>query len=288
MSNGMNQKNSGPDEAALVSVIIPCFNHGEFLAEAVASVEASEEVSEEAGGRGDRIPYEIIIINDGSSDPFTCHVLEDFKSKGYHVIDQPNQGQAAARNTGIAAAKGRYILPLDSDNKIRPEMMRESVAVLNSHSQVGVVYGDICFFSEQGKVHTFPIQEGYGFKEPISESAWVWRLPDFDLNRLMISCYLDACAVFRKSAWQDCGGYDTQMPINGFEDWEMWLNIAKRGWEFQHVSQVFHDYRFVHDPSSKEWHVPEKRQLATQYIRKKHFTVFLKAQVQQKLAKILK
>lgn len=97
-------------------------------------------------------------------------------------------------------------------------MLRESVAVLDSHSQVGVGYGDICFFSERGKVHTFPIQEGYGFKEPVSESEWVWRLPDFDLNRLMISCYLDACAVFRKAAWQDCGGYDTQMPINGFED----------------------------------------------------------------------
>lgn len=63
----------------------------------------------------------------------------------------------------------------------------------------------------------------------------------------------------------------------------MWLNIAKRGWKFQHVSQVLHDYRFVHDPSSKEWHVPEKRQLATKYIRKKHLTVFLKAKASQNI-----
>ncbi len=128
----------GSDETTIISVIIPCFNHGAFLAEAVASVEAS-----------DHIPYEIIIINDGSSDPFTCRVLDEFKSNGYHVIDQKNnQGPATARNTGIAAAKGRYILPLDSDNKIRPEMLSKSTAILDSHSQIGVVYGNICFFSE--------------------------------------------------------------------------------------------------------------------------------------------
>src|SRR5437899_68511 len=93
-----------------VSVIIPCFNHGEFLMDAVHSVEECA-----------RTLYEIIIVNDGSTDPPTVQLLKDLEEKGYNIINQNNQGLAAARNNGIAAATANYILPLDADNKIRPE-----------------------------------------------------------------------------------------------------------------------------------------------------------------------
>jgi glycosyltransferase involved in cell wall biosynthesis len=82
-----------------LSIVIPCFNDGQFLKEAIASVEACP----------DQI-YEIIIINDGSTDLLTRQVLNELRSNGYQVVDQSNQGAAAARNTGVRLAKGDYIL----------------------------------------------------------------------------------------------------------------------------------------------------------------------------------
>ncbi|MEL7039063.1 MAG: glycosyltransferase [Cyanobacteria bacterium J06592_8] len=247
-------------------MIIPCFNHGKFLLEAIASVEACPDDFSE-----------IIIVNDGSTDPLTLEVMNSLKQKGYFVIDQQNQGIETARNTAIKAAKGKYILPLDSDNKIRKEMILKGVEVLENNPEVGVVFGDIKFFNDNGKVHTFGIPEGYGVAEYLNEKEWIWRLPDFHLYRMIIMCYLDACAVIRKSAWQECGGYDTKIPVQGFGDWELWLNIAQKGWKFHHLPEVLHDYRFIYDPALKEWHVPEKQKLAKKYIREKHREIFLKA-----------
>lgn len=262
----MNNPNLIQKDNVILSVVIPCFNHGEFLLEAIASVEACQ---------GDF--YEIIIVNDGSTDPATVALMNDLKQKGYWVIDQVNQGQATARNTGIQAAHGRYIIPLDSDNKIRKELIQKGIEILDRQPDIAVVYGDLRLFNDRGKVRTFTIQPGCGKAEYINEQEWIWKLPDFDLNRLVLFGYLDACAVFRKSVWQECGGYDTKIPVNGFEDWELWLNMAKKGCKFYHVSSVLHDYRFIYDPSLKEWHVPQKRQIALKYIRKKHFDLFLKA-----------
>ncbi len=92
-----------------VSIIIPCFNHGKFLLEAIKSVE-----------KCDKRLYELIIINDGSTDSFTANLIKSLLSQGYHVIEHENSGLSAARNTGIKAAHGRYILPLDADNRISP------------------------------------------------------------------------------------------------------------------------------------------------------------------------
>ncbi|MDJ0620593.1 MAG: FkbM family methyltransferase [Calothrix sp. MO_192.B10] len=249
----------------ILSVIIPCFNDGKFLLEAIASVEACKENF-----------YEIIIVNDGSTDPLTLEVINSLKQKGYFVIVQQNQGQAKARNTGIQAAKGQYILTLDSDDKIRGEVIIKAVEVLEKKPEVGVVFGDLKFFNDYGKVFTFGIPQGYGCAEYINEQEWIWRLPDFHLYRMVIMCYLSACAVFRKSAWQECGGYDTKMPIMYGEDWELWLNIAKKGWKFHHIPEVLLDCRFDYDPTVK--YTREKQQLAREYIREKHRDLFLKAE----------
>ncbi|MGD1808355.1 glycosyltransferase family 2 protein [Dapis sp. BLCC M126] len=264
----MNHTELTQKDKIILSVIIPCFNHGQYLLEAIASVEACTENF-----------YEIIIINDGSTDPLTLEVINSLKQKNYLVLEQPNQGQAKARNTGIKAAKGHYILPLDSDNKIRKEMIIKGVEILESNPEVGVVYGDIKFFNNDGKVYKFRVPNGYGVAQYINEKEWIWRLPDFHLYRMVIMYYLDACAVFRKSAWQECEGYETKIPVNGFEDWELWLNIAQRGWKFHHIPEVLHDYRFIYDPAQKEWHVREKQKLAKKYIQEKHRDLFLKAAV---------
>ena len=98
-----------------VSVVIPCFNQGHFVDEAVDSVLAQSFDD-----------FEIIIVNDGSTDGHTDRLPEDYPRERARVLTT-NQGLAAARNNGIAAAQGTYILPLDADDRILPGYLEKSV-----------------------------------------------------------------------------------------------------------------------------------------------------------------
>ena len=126
-----------------VSIIIPCYNHGQYIHEALDSVEKV----------ADKNLYEIIIVNDGSKDVYTIEMMDKLAAKGYHVINQANQGLGRTRNNGIRAAKGDYILPLDSDNRIRPEYIYESIKILDAHPEIAMVYGDAEFFGDKSKRH---------------------------------------------------------------------------------------------------------------------------------------
>jgi glycosyltransferase involved in cell wall biosynthesis len=226
-----------------LSVVIPCYNHGEFILEAIASVESCQENV-----------YEILIINDGSTDPLTEKVLAAVADKGYQVIHQKNQGLAVARNHGIELAKGRYILPLDADNKIRPDYITTAIDILDCQPEVGVVYGNFEFF---GGVT--------GIKE----------VPEFDINVIVRGNYIDACAVFRKTVWQDAGGYDDKIPEQfGYEDWDFWLGAAEKGWHFYHLDEVLFDYRLRSQSMVSRCNIPENRRELFRYISTKHIGLY--------------
>jgi glycosyltransferase involved in cell wall biosynthesis len=196
---------------SLVSIVIPCFNDGKYLREAVQSAERHP----------DRNAYEILIVNDGSSDALTLDILGGLESEGHRIINQANRGLSAARNAGIKAARGAYILPLDSDNRIRPDYISEGVRVLKSNPRVGVVYGDSEYFGDKTGINHVPL---------------------FSLGRLIQGNFIDACALYRRTVWEDVGGYDEDMRL-GWEDWEFWLRIALKNWGFFHIDGVLFDYR---------------------------------------------
>jgi len=190
-------------------VVIPCFNDGEFLIEAVASVaRIASSVSE------------LVIVDDGSTDPRTLEVLSILEELGYRVLHQENMGLSAARNTGIRATRGHYYVPLDADNRLRPGFLEAAAAHLDRHPDTGVVYGDRFIFGSRSGRH------------------WV---PEFELSAMLGGSNIDACAMIRRSTWEDCGGYDTAMA--GLEDWEYWINVARQGWRFHHLDQLTFDYR---------------------------------------------
>jgi glycosyltransferase involved in cell wall biosynthesis len=191
-----------------LSVITPCYDQGAFLIDAIASVERHAPPN-----------CELIIINDGSRDPRTLEILERLKGAGYFVFDQENAGLSAARNKGIALARGRYVLPLDDDNRIRG-FLQEAIGVLDSHPEVGIVYGD---------------RQDFGWYHKTQQ------VPEFDLFSLLKRNFIDACAVLRKQVWLDCGGYDTD--FRALEDWEFWIHAAELGWKFHHLPRVCFDYR---------------------------------------------
>ena len=228
---------------AALSVIIPCYNQGEYLLEALASVESCLEPV-----------YEIIIVNDGSDDRLTVNLLSYLKEQGYFILDQENQGLARARNNGIAKASGRYILPLDADNKVRADYLLKGIEILDHNPEVGVVYGKPEWFGE------------------VERS---WEMPEkFDAGKLILNNYIDACAVYRKSVWKDCGGYDANMPVAGWEDWDFWLGAIEHGWTFHYVPDVLFDYRVRADSMVTQCALPENRSRLVKYLCTKHAKLY--------------
>ena len=128
---------------------------------------------------------DVIIVNDGSSEAETTRILNEVGEAGYCVVPQPNRGVGAARNAGIRLAKGEFILPLDSDNRLRDIYLNEGVALLKNNPRIGVVYADAEYFGEK---------------------SGRWHLPEFDLLSL-VRMNIDACALYRKNLWEEVGGY---------------------------------------------------------------------------------
>ncbi|MBD2078129.1 glycosyltransferase [Phormidium sp. FACHB-592] len=231
------------DQSIALSIVIPCYNHGEYLLDALSSIQACLDPV-----------YEVIIVNDGSNDPLTVNLLGYLKDQGYFVLDQNNQGLAHARNNGIAKASGRYILPLDADNKIRPDYILKGIEVLDQNPDIGVVYGKPEWFGEGERS---------------------WQLPEkFDVTQLVLGNYIDACAVYRKALWEDCGGYDPCMPIAGLEDWDLWLSAVERGWKFRYIPEVLYDYRVRANSMVTECATPENRSRLLKYICTKHASLY--------------
>lgn len=197
-----------------ISIIITCYNLGIYLEEAISSVKQYSPLDD----------FEIIVVNDGSTDEFTIQILEKLaqQDKSVFVHNQLNLGLAKARNNGIKLANGQYIIPLDADNKLRPEFIKQTIAILNSNPDIDIVFGDAQFFGNKNSIR---------------------KGKPFDITEMVLNNYIDACAGFRKSAWSALGGYDESMPVMGFEDWDLWLRMAVRGHQFKYVEAVFFDYR---------------------------------------------
>ena len=199
-----------------VSIIIPCYNHGVMLREALASVEETRNTN----------LLEVIIVDDGSSDTETTGILDEVAEADYRLVRQPNRGVGAARNVGVQLAKGEFILPLDSDNRLREVYLNEGVSLLKNNPGIGVVYADLEFFGER---------------------SGRWHVPNFDLVSLIRTNFIDACALYRKNLWEEVGGYDEQILLMGLEDWDFWLRVAFHGGTFVHLPRIGFDYRVRRD-----------------------------------------
>jgi glycosyltransferase involved in cell wall biosynthesis len=239
-----------------VSIIIPCYNHGQYIREALDSVEKV----------ADKNLYEIIIVNDGSKDEYTIQMMDKLAAEGYHVINQVNQGLGRTRNNGIKAAKGDYILPLDSDNRIRPAYIYESIKILDAHPEIAMVYGDAEFFGDKSKRHV---------------------VGEFNLQNMMVENQIDACAVYRKSVWEAVGGYDEKMPIMGYEDWDMWLNMTFKHYKFHYVPEILFDYRVLGNSMLRSISVVNKKRLF-KYMDEKYKGYLNMDHMNQELMKLCK
>ncbi|CAN5507059.1 glycosyltransferase family A protein [soil metagenome] len=229
----------------LVSIIIPCFNQGHFIMEALDSIDENA-IS---------YPVEIIIVNDGSTDPATNELLETLSlNSKYIVIKQHNMGLANARNTGIAVAKGNYILPLDADNKITPAYINKGLPFLISGTS-DIVYGKPYFFGD--------VSKGRKFKSK-----------PFNIYHLLEQNFIDACAIYRKEVWIKNNGYDNNKFIKVFEDWEFWINAWSNDFKFHFIDEQLFYYRMTGSSMMSVFPEQKLKEVHT-YLLEKHSAIFL-------------
>ena len=223
-----------------VSVIIPCYNQGHYLKDAVNSVLSSTFRD-----------YEIIIVNDGSTDS-SAKYIDELDYPNLIKIDQPNQGVVKARNNAILRASGPYILPLDADDKISASYIESAVNSLEQDKDLGIVYCDAEFFGDkQGK----------------------WNLPKFSMKCMLRSNMIFVSAFFRKEDWEKVNGYDEAME-SGLEDWEFWISILSLGRKTYRIPAVHFYYRQQMDSRSIKLHAnveQSKRLYAQVYLKHKNF-----------------
>jgi glycosyltransferase involved in cell wall biosynthesis len=195
---------------ALVSIIIPCYNQGKFIEETVKSVLLQTYIN-----------FEIIIVNDGSTDPYTIDLLKNKTWENTRIININNAGVANARNVGIANSKGKYILPLDGDDLIANTYLEKAVQILEANEDIKVVTSEVRYF---GKMNS------------------LFNLPEFSITGLMGQNLLVCTSMYRRTDFDATNGYNTNMN-DGFEDWDFWLSLIKPGEKIYKIKEVLFFYR---------------------------------------------
>ena len=192
-----------------VSIVIPCYNHGLFLKESVDSVLAQTFQD-----------FEIIIVNDGSTDPNTLEIIRNWSSPKTIVITTPNSGPAMARNKGINIARGDYIVALDADDVIEHTYIEKCVSVLEGDENIGIVYARARYFgAKKGK----------------------WNLPDFNPLFFLFENCIYCAAMFKRQDWDSVGGYNDN--VDGLEDWDFWLSLITLGCSVHRIDEELFFYR---------------------------------------------
>lgn len=194
----------------VITVVIPCYNDGVFIDEAVDSVLCQTFQD-----------FEIIIINDGSTDEFTNELLKTYSKPKTKVFTIANQGPSVARNIAIEKAKGRYILPLDADDRIFPKYLEKAFKIIEANSSLGIVYCEA---------------------ELIGAQTGKWLLAEYSLPTMLKGNCIFASALFKRTSWEKVGGYKKEMKI-ALEDYEFWLSLIEIGEGVYRIPEVLFQYR---------------------------------------------
>ncbi len=180
----------------LVSVIVPCFNHGRYLRDCLDSI------------RDQTYPaIETIVVDDASSDPQTVALIERLENQ-VTVLRMPrNSGPSAARNAAIDRASGRYILPVDADNKLLPDAVERLVSQLQGAGErVGYVYPNLQYFGNRSDYY---------------------EAPEFNLRALLQGNFADTSSLLDREVF-DAGLRYPEDIVLGHEDWDFALSLAER------------------------------------------------------------
>lgn len=193
-----------------VSVVVTCYNYGRYLPDLVSSLLDQTFQS-----------FEVVIVDDHSTDD-SFEIAQSLADpwQGIRVIrHKENKGTAAAVNTGIKAAYGKYIARIDADDMMKPTRLADmyKLQLQNPHS---FIFDDLILFGSD--VHKYP-----GTKK-INDDV-VFPLPPYDFDKMIYKNGVHAGIFFPKQAWTDAGGYPEEMN-KGREDWAFNVALGLKGY----------------------------------------------------------
>ena len=215
-----------------LSVIMPVYNAGPHLAEAIESILKQTFTD-----------YELIIINDGSTDN-TADIIGRIKDRRVRVMSQKNRGLVASLNRGIKASKGRYVARMDADDISLPHRFSKQMSYLSHNKEVvllGSSYSEIDHKSNRGS------------NVPVIED-------DGDLRREMYfkNPFGHGTTMMKVDAVKQAGGYDqAYWPA---EDYDLWRRLAKLG-KIANINEVLYLYRLNQDGISAQNLLPQAKKV---------------------------
>ncbi|MFN4762862.1 glycosyltransferase family 2 protein [Gillisia sp. Q332] len=231
-----------------ISIVIACYNDHIFIEQAIQS--ALDQTYENK---------EIIVVDDGSNQK-TKAVLKELEPKLDLLITQKNKGVSAARNKGIEAATGNYVLILDSDDFFEASFCEKAMQVFQKNSALKIVTCYANWFSSNNDSIKFKPDGG-------------------SIKDALISNVAMGSSMFRKHDWKVVGGYDECM-LKGYEDWEFYIRLLKSGGEAKVIPEVLFNYRNKKNSRNKKANLAKYQLLEYIYIKhadvyKEHFNFFV-------------
>lgn len=195
-----------------VSIIMPVYNAEKYVADSIKSV-LNQTFND----------FELIIINDGSTDKSEKIIKQFDDSRIKYFRFNKNKGKCAAVNFCIKKSKGKYLQFFDADDIMLNHKLDLQVQILDSDSTIGLIYSDAWKMSEYGKI-IGPYVVPSSTNKKITDS-FVYN--KFDYEKLKQINYIPACStMFTKKAVNKAGLFDKR--LKAAEDWDMWLRIAEK------------------------------------------------------------
>ncbi len=221
------------DDSVLISVVLPIYNHAYLAAASIESIQAQTYRN-----------WELIIVNDGSSDNLDEVVAPYLSDKRIRYLKQPNQKLPKALTNGFSFATGELLTWTSADNHMRPEMLERLSAFLRSHEDVAMVYADYMTIDEKGEPMT---AEWFRPQNKFSPNDAELHLPrTTEMLNVVRDNFIGASFMYRRSALEIIGEYDPQL---GVEDYDYWMRINSL-LKIAHLGtdEILYEYR-VHDNS---------------------------------------
>lgn len=191
-----------------VSVIVPCYNYSEYLPECMKSIRAQTFQD-----------FELIFADDGSTDGSIDMALRFSPDKVIRFKE--HRGAVAIKNSAVALSEGKFICIIDADDYINPTYLEKCFTALTGNTKAGAAYSD--FF------HCGLKNNAVCFRDWAPGSLREW-------NHVLGS------AMFRKKAYDAVGGFDKRFEV-AMEDYDLWMCMEEKGWQFVHIPEVLYNYR---------------------------------------------
>lgn len=205
-----------PDVTPQVVLVITTFDRPDFLREALASAQSQTYPA-----------LDIVVSDDGSTDPRMLALLDDLEREGVRVLRHPHGGISHSLHAAVSATDSTYLMVLGDDDLIDAPYVAEAVAVAEHDPSIGMVYCRADLFGDQ---------DGR------------WDLPDFTIGPLLFDNQIFATMLFRRADWEAVGGYDLDMR-EGREDHDFLLRLVGLGRRAHRLDGTYFHYRRHGDAS---------------------------------------